>query len=384
MRDVLEARDDVAGVFADGEAVEDEVGKAVGARERERERFALEDAVGGFVESAAMDAIRDLAFGHAQRVGGGDAVGEEDGKRLAEGEDGLRDEERTDEREAEEPGVARGAADFGLAPAPEGDGAEHEADGDEGAVVEGEVRDADEQAGRERKFAAEGSEERLKAWKEEEEEEQTDADGDEDHEHGIGEGGDELTAELALFVQVRDETREGVVERAGGFAGLDEIDGGGIEDGGKIGHRARERRAFAEAFPEFGAECAQGGFLDARGEEAHGFAGGHAAGDEIVERFEEGQALVAIERAGAAGRFGDGGRGGGSLGRFRGFARGDLGGGNDLEPAGGEEAQGVAATRGFECVGDVLPGAVAGGVGETGHVRNAVVRARCGESRQLR
>ena len=63
--DFLERRYDVAGVLADGELVEDQVREAVGPVPRLRQGLSLEDTIGGRLEGRAVDAVGDLATGHA-------------------------------------------------------------------------------------------------------------------------------------------------------------------------------------------------------------------------------------------------------------------------------------------------------------------------------
>ena len=299
--DFLEARHDVAGVFADRELVEDDRGKAVRALERAGEVFAFDDSVGGFVERAAVDDVANLASGHLEGFDGGDAVFEEHGERLADGEDGLADEEGAGERELEQPAVGDLAAGGGRAPAPECDGAEDERAEYEDAVVQREVREADEDARGGGEFPAERCQENLETREEEEEEEENDAAGDEEHEHRIRHRGEELAAEFALFGEMRDEATEDVVKAAGGFAGLDEIDRGVVENFREIAHRAGERSAFAEAFPEAGAEDFEFGFLKALSEEAEAFTSGESTGDEVFERLEKREAFGAREFFGGAG-----------------------------------------------------------------------------------
>jgi hypothetical protein len=100
-----------------------------------------------------------------------------------------------------------------------------------------------------------------------------------------------------LFVQMRDQAGERVVQRTGGFAGLNQIDRGRIEHSGEIAHGAGERRAFAQTFPESRAQHAQRRFLDAQRQQANCLAGGHSAGGEIVQRLEQRQPLFAVRRA---------------------------------------------------------------------------------------
>src|SRR6185369_4027363 len=83
--DLAEAGREVAGALADLKLVEHEVGEAVGAAERLRERLALKHAVGGKVEGLAVDTVADLLLGHAEGVGGGDAVLQQNGEVLREG-----------------------------------------------------------------------------------------------------------------------------------------------------------------------------------------------------------------------------------------------------------------------------------------------------------
>ena len=218
--------------------------------------------------------------------------------------DRLRHEKRADEREFEQPGVGLGAAGGSLAPADEGDQGEHDRDdGHDAPNAEGELRGADQKLGGSGHLAAERAQERLEARQEKREEKKDDAARDENHEHRVGERRHELGAQFALLDEVGDETGERVVEGAGGFAGLDEIDRAGIEDLGIPAKSAGKRRAFADAFPDAGAERAEAGFLDAGGEKAHGFAGGQAAAGEIVECLEERKTLRAAGRLGVeAGR----------------------------------------------------------------------------------
>ena len=111
-----------------------------GWREGDGERLAFKHAGGGGVEGGAVDLVGNLLLGHAERLGGGDAVFQEHGKCLAEGVDRLRHEERADEREFEQPGVGLGAAGGSLAPADERDQGEHDRDdGHDAPNTEGEA-----------------------------------------------------------------------------------------------------------------------------------------------------------------------------------------------------------------------------------------------------
>ena len=64
--------------------------EAARAGEGDRKGLALQYAVRRSVEGGAVDAVLDLALGHAQRLRCGDAVGEQDGQGLTEGQHGLR------------------------------------------------------------------------------------------------------------------------------------------------------------------------------------------------------------------------------------------------------------------------------------------------------
>ena len=157
--------------------------------------------------------------------------------------------------------------------------------------------EAEEDAGGGGEFAAEGSEEGLQAGQQEHHEEEDDAAGDEHHEGGVGEGAEDFLTEFFFFLEVGDEADEDFVQVAGGFAGLDEVDGRAVEDGGERAHRAGELGAFAQLVPEAGADETQARLFHAHAEETHGFAGGESAGGEVNEGFEEREAFAAGERS---------------------------------------------------------------------------------------
>jgi hypothetical protein len=158
------------------QAVEDELREAARPRERRRQGLALEHPVDRPVEGPPVHPVHDLALGHPQRLGGRDAVLEQDAQRLAEREDRLGDDEGPDA------GSLRSQASlFSRPPRSRASARTRPADGGASAtkiaVVEREVGEPDQDPGRDRHLAAEGVEQGLEPRQEEEEEEEDDAEG---------------------------------------------------------------------------------------------------------------------------------------------------------------------------------------------------------------
>ena len=160
-------------------------------------------------------------------------------------------------------------------------------DQEERAEPEQGVREADEQLGRERHFAAERLQQGLQARQQEEDEEDDHAHRHETDEDRVGHRAGQLTAEFVLLREVRDEALQDVADIARGFTRSDQVERLAVEDLRVATHRDGEALAFAELGPDAGAENAESGFLEAKGEEAERFARGHPGADEVGHCFQE-------------------------------------------------------------------------------------------------
>ena len=86
---------------------------------------------------------------------------------------------------------------------------------------------------------------------------------------------------------MRDEALQDVANIARGFTRSDQVERLAVEDLRVATHRDGEALAFAELGPDAGAENAESGFLEAKGEEAERFARGHPGADEVGHCFQE-------------------------------------------------------------------------------------------------
>jgi len=152
--DFAEAFGDVAGVFADGEEVEVEVGEDVVVFEGVGEGGAVVDEHAGGGEAVLDDGVLDGALGHAEGFGGVDAAFEEGGAEVGDAADVGVDEDILEKGKAEGPDVGGGAALGGGAPLDDGDDGDEGEDEEPGAVGDGALLHADEDGGGEGHVAA--------------------------------------------------------------------------------------------------------------------------------------------------------------------------------------------------------------------------------------